>query len=59
MMILKKTIYQREIFNGLIKEKRKTMRELHIAVEFDNLLYHYKGPTKDEDFNRYNDAKIH
>ena len=33
------------------------MRELHNSVNFDNLLYHYKGPTKDKDFNTYNDAK--
>ena len=34
------------------------MRKLYNAVEFDNLLYHYKGPTKDIDFSKYNDAKI-
>ena len=33
------------------------MHELHSSVKFDNLLYHYKGPTKDKDFNTYNDAK--
>ena len=48
---------QREIFNGINKERRKTMYELHIAAEFNNLLYHYKSPTKDEDFSMYNDAK--
>ena len=48
---------QRKILNGLIKERRKTMHELHSAVEFDNLFYHYKDPTKDKDFSMYNDAK--
>ena len=33
------------------------MSELHNAVEFDNLSYHYKGPNKDIDFIKYNDAK--
>ena len=48
---------QREIFNELIKERTKAMTKLHSAVEFDNLLYHYKGPTKDKDFSMHNDAK--
>ena len=33
------------------------MHELHSLVKFDNLLYHYKGPTKDKNFSTYNDAK--
>ena len=33
------------------------MIKLHSAVEFDNLISHYKGPTKDIDFSEYNDAK--
>ena len=61
MMILKKDNLsndkQRKIFNELIKERRKAISELHSAVEFDNLLYHYKDPTKDKDFSMYNDAK--
>ena len=60
MMILKKTVYQsknKEIFNGLIKERRETMNELHSLVDFDQLLYHYKGPTKDKDFGAYNNVK--
>ena len=36
---------QREIFNELIKERRETMYELYSSVKFDNLIYHYKGPT--------------
>ena len=31
------------------------MHELHSSVNFDNLLDHYKGPTRDS--NTYNDAK--
>ena len=33
------------------------MHKLHSSVGFDNLLYHYNGPTKGKDFNKYNDAK--
>ena len=33
------------------------MSKLNSAVEFDNLLYHYKDPTKDKDFSMYNDAE--
>ena len=33
------------------------MHELHSSVKVDNLLYHYKGPTKDKDFSMYNDTK--
>ena len=38
-------------------KKKKTMHKLHSSVEFDNLLYHYKGSTKDIDFGEYDDAK--
>ena len=41
----------------LLKKRRETMHELHSSVEFDNLLYHYKGSTKDKDFSMYNDTK--
>ena len=33
------------------------MNELYNSVIFHNLLYHCKGPTKDKDFDMYNDAK--
>ena len=33
------------------------MNELHSSVEFDSLLYHYKGPTRHKDFRMYNDTK--
>ena len=33
------------------------MSILHNTAEFDDLLYHYKGPTKDIDFSGYIDAK--
>ena len=41
----------------LLKKRRETMHKLHSSVEFDNLLYHYKGSTKDKDFSMYNDTK--
>ena len=33
------------------------MNELHDALEFNNLLYHYKSSTKDVNCNSYNDTK--
>ena len=33
------------------------MNELHSSVDFDDLLHHYKGPTRDKDFSTYNNAK--
>ena len=33
------------------------MNEQHDAVEFNNLLYHYKSSTKDVNCNSYNDIK--
>ena len=33
------------------------MHELHSSVKFNNLLYHYKGSTKDKDSSIYNNAK--
>ena len=48
---------QREIFNELINEKREAMHEFHSSVKFDNLLYHYKGPTRDKNVSMYNDTE--
>ena len=33
------------------------MNEQHDALEFNNLLYHYKSSTKDVNCNSYNDIK--
>ena len=33
------------------------MNELHSSIDFDNLLYYYKGPTKGKDFGAYNNIK--
>ena len=33
------------------------MNQLHHADEFNKLIHHYKGLTKDVDFSNYNDAK--
>ena len=33
------------------------MNEQHDALEFNNLLYHYKSSTKDVNCNNYNDTK--
>ena len=45
---------KKEIFNKLFE---KAMNELHDALEFNNLLYHYKSSTKDVNCNSYNDLK--
>ena len=42
---------KRYLISLLMKE------ELHSSVKLDNLLYQYKGPTKDKYFSTYNDAK--
>ena len=45
---------KKEIFNKLFE---KAMNELHDALEFNNLLYHYKSSNKDVNCNSYNDTK--
>ena len=33
------------------------MEKLHNKVNFENLIYHFKGPIKDADFNDFMDAE--
>ena len=47
---------QKEIFYKLVSEKTREI-ELHNSVDFDNLVYYLKAPTKDIDFNDFIDAK--
>ena len=38
-------------------EKTGEIEKLHNSVNFQNLIYHFKGPTKDIDFNDFIDAE--
>ena len=38
------------IFDDLINKRKKTMRELHHSVDYNNLKFKYVGPTKDVSF---------
>ena len=41
----------------LLRKKTGEIEKLHNSVNFQNLIYHFKGPTKDIDFNDFTDAE--
>ena len=45
------------IFHKFGGERTKEMEKLHNKVNFENLIYHFKGPIKDADFNDFMDAE--
>ena len=47
---------QKEIFNELADERIKEITELNEKVNYDDLIYRYKGNTSDEKFNPYDNA---
>ena len=47
---------QKEIFNELADERIKEITELNEKVNYDDLIYRYKGNTSDEKCNTYDNA---
>ena len=45
------------IFNKLINEKKDLMKELYDRVDYNNLKFHFVGPTKDVSFYKYGNSK--
>ena len=45
------------IFNELINKRKELMNELYDSVDYNNLKFEYKGPTKDASFYEYMDCK--
>ena len=48
---------KKEIFCNLVAERTGEIESLHNSVNFQNLIYHFKGPTKEIDFNDLIDAE--
>ena len=48
---------QKEIFYYLVAERTGEIQKLHSSVNSQNLIYHFKGPTKDIDFNDFIDVE--
>ena len=46
-----------KILYNLVAEKIRELEKLHNNVNFQNLIYHFKGLTKDIDFNDFIDAE--
>ena len=44
------------MFNELVNERIKEILELNEKVNYDDLIYRYKGNTSDEKFNTYDNA---
>ena len=40
-------------------EKMKTIEKLNKSIDFENLVYYYKGPTANVDFNHFIDAETY
>ena len=40
----------------LVAERMETIEKLHNNTDFNNLTYHYKGPTANVDFNNFIDV---
>ena len=47
---------QTVIFYNLNMERTEEIVKLHNTINFQNLIYHFKGPTKKIDFNDFIDA---
>ena len=47
---------EKEILCNLVAEKTGEIENLHGSVNFQNLIYHFKGPTKYINFNNFIDA---
>ena len=59
MTLLKKSISldkQTRISYSLVAKRTREIEKSHNSVNFQNLLYHVKGPTNDADFNNFIDA---
>ena len=46
-----------EIFENLVDERIEEMKELHESIDFENLIYHFKGENADIEFNDFIDAE--
>ena len=44
-------------FYNLVAERTVEIEKLHNSVNFQNLIHHFKVPTKDIDFNDFIDAE--
>ena len=44
---------QKEIFCNVIVERTGQFEKSHNSVTFQNLVYHFKGPTRNTDFNDF------
>ena len=49
---------QTVIFYNLNMERTEEIVKLHNTINFQNLIYHFKGPTKKIDLNDFIDAEI-
>ena len=47
---------QKEIFNGLVDERRKKITDQDKKVNTDGLIYRYKGNTADVNFDKFDNA---
>ena len=46
---------QKEIFDKLVAERMDLAEKLHNSIDFKNVIYRYKGPTANVDYNNFID----
>ena len=59
-LLKKKKVYRfisKKKFYNLVVERTEKIEKLHNSVNFQNLIYHFMGPTKDIYFNDFIDAE--
>ena len=48
---------KKEIFYNLVVERTREIEKLYNKANFQNLIYHFNGPTKEINFHDCNDAE--
>ena len=49
---------QKEIFYNLVAERIEEIKKLRNSINFQNLIDHFKSPTKDVNFDDFIDAEV-
>ena len=44
------------MFYNLVVQRMNVTEKLHDHIDFENLIYHYKGPNANVNFNGFNDV---
>ena len=54
--LVEKNCEQKELFSDLTVGRMNTVDKLHNSIDFNNIIYRFKGSTADINFNSFIDA---